>query len=84
MTFTTIVNNWYILLKTLKDLYDQCIGEILGLKKDDPLSIKELIKNDPITCACYYEHRMNSFHTLIQNIDLIIGKVKDYCFITEF
>ncbi len=24
-------------------------------------NIKELIRNDPITCACYYEHKMNAF-----------------------
>jgi hypothetical protein len=27
---------------------------------------------------------MNNFHKLIQNIDLIFGRVKDYFFITEF
>jgi hypothetical protein len=31
MTFTTCVNNWLILIKTLKELYDQYIGEILGI-----------------------------------------------------
>jgi hypothetical protein len=57
MTFTTYVNNWPILIKALKDLYDQYIGENLGIKKDDSLSIKELVKNDLVICACYYEHR---------------------------
>ncbi len=84
MIFTTCVNNWSILIKTLKELYDQYIGENLGIKKDDLLSIKEFVKNDLVICACYFEHRMISFHKLIQNTDLIFGKVKDYVFITEF
>ncbi len=65
MTFTTCLNNWLILVKTLKSLYDQCIGKKLGIKKDDSLNIRELVRNDPITCACYYEHKMNSFHKFI-------------------
>jgi hypothetical protein len=77
-TFTTCVNNWSILMKTLKKLYDQYIGEILGITKDDSLSIKELVRDDLVTCAHYYEHRMNNFHKLIQNINLIFGKVKDF------
>jgi hypothetical protein len=56
----------------------------LRIKNDDSLSIKELVRNDPITCARYYEHKMNSFRKFIGNIDLIFGKVKDYFFITEF
>ncbi len=47
MTFTIGVNNWSILIKTLKELYDQYIGENLRIKKDDSLSIKEIVKNDP-------------------------------------
>jgi len=46
MTFTIGVNNWSILIKTLKELYDQYIGENLRIKKDDSLSIKEIVKND--------------------------------------
>jgi hypothetical protein len=82
VTFTTSVYNWPILIKTLKELYDQYIGENLRIKKDDSLSIKKIVKNGLVTCACYYEHIMNIFHKLI--IDLIFGKVKDYFFITEF
>jgi hypothetical protein len=33
VTFTTIVNNWPFLLKELKELYDQYIGENLGIKR---------------------------------------------------
>jgi hypothetical protein len=73
-----------IRIKTLKKLYDQYIGQNLRIKKDDSLNIKELVTNDLITCARYYEHIMNNFHKLIENIDLIFGKVKDYFFITEF
>ncbi len=70
-----------ILIKTLKELYDQYISENLGIKKDDSWSVKELVRNDPIIYARYYEH---SFRKLIQNIDLIFDKVKDYFFITKF
>jgi hypothetical protein len=83
-TFITCVNNWPTLVKTLKELYDQYIGENLGIKKDNSLNIKELIRNDHVTCAHYYERRMNSFHELIQSIDLIFGKVKDYSFRRKF
>ncbi len=51
VTFTIGVNNWSIFIKTLKDLYDQYIGENLKIKKDNSLSIKELIKNDLVSCA---------------------------------
>ncbi len=73
-----------IFIKALKEVYDQYIGENLGIKKDDSLSIKELVRNDHVTCARYYEHKMNSFHKLIRNTNLIFGKVKDYFFIIEF
>jgi hypothetical protein len=69
VTFTTFISNWPVLIKTLKELYDQYIGEKLGIKKKDSLSIKELIRNDLVTCARYYEHKMNCFCRLIQNID---------------
>jgi hypothetical protein len=73
-----------VLIKTLKELYDQYIGENLGIKKDDLLSIKELVKNDLVICACYCEHRTTNFRKFIENINLIFGKVKDYFFIIEF
>jgi hypothetical protein len=41
-----------VLIKTLKELYDQYIGENLEIKKDDLLSIKEFVKNDLVICAC--------------------------------
>ncbi len=71
MTFTTCVNNWPILIGTLKELYDQYIGENLGIKKDDSLSIKEHVENDLVTYARYYKHKMNSFH----KHRMIFGKV---------
>ncbi len=41
VTFTIGVNNRVI--KTLKELYDQYIGENLRIKKDDSFNIKELV-----------------------------------------
>jgi hypothetical protein len=35
------------------------------MKKIDSLSIMELVGNDHVTCAHYYEHRINSFRKLI-------------------
>ncbi len=43
VTFTIGVNNWPIIIKTLKKLYDQYIGENLRIKKDDSFSIKKLV-----------------------------------------
>jgi len=63
--FTTGVNNWPILIKTLKELYDDYICKNVGLKNDESLDIKELVRNDPITCPCCYEHKMNNFRKLI-------------------
>jgi hypothetical protein len=33
MMFTIGVNNWPILVKLLKELFDQCIGENVKMKK---------------------------------------------------
>jgi hypothetical protein len=84
MMFTIGVNYWPILVKILKELFDQCIGENVKMKEDDSLSIRELVKNDHVTYARYYEHRINSFRKLIRNTNIIFGKVKDYFFITKF
>ncbi len=84
MMFIIGVNNWPILVKTLKELFDQCISANVKMKKIDSLSIMELVRNDHVTCARYYEHKINSFHKLIQNTNIIFGKVKDYLFITKF
>ncbi len=84
MMFTIGVNYWPILVKILKELFDQCISENVKMKEDDSLSIRELVKNDHVTYAHYYEHRINSFRKLIRNTNIIFGKVKDYFFITKF
>jgi hypothetical protein len=65
VTFTTNVNNWPILVKLLEELYDDYICKNVGSKNDKSLDIKELVKNDLLTCAHYYEHRMNGFCELI-------------------
>jgi len=31
----------------------------------NPLTNKDFVKNDPITCVRYYEHRMNCFRKLL-------------------
>jgi hypothetical protein len=60
VTFTTGVNNWSILVKTLKDLHIEHVQN-LNIKNKNLPNIKNLVKNDLVTCMHYYEHKMNNF-----------------------
>jgi len=64
VTFTTRVNNWPILLKTLKDLHVQHARNFTIENENSP-NIKDFAKNDLVTCAPYYEHKMNSFQKIL-------------------
>jgi len=44
------VNNWTILVKTIKELYHQHIDENIGIKKVD-YNVKELVRNYIVKCA---------------------------------
>jgi hypothetical protein len=60
VTFTTCLNNWSILVKTLKDLHIEHV-QIFNIKNKNLANIKDLVKIDLVTCMHYYEHKMNSF-----------------------
>jgi hypothetical protein len=62
--FTTCVNNWPILVKTLKYLHIQHVQNF-NIEIEDLPNIKDFVKNDLVTCVRYYEHRMNSFQKLL-------------------
>jgi len=62
--FTTCVNNWHILVKTLKDLHFEYVQNFNTKNKNLP-NIKDFVKGDPITCVHYYEHKMNSFQKIL-------------------
>jgi hypothetical protein len=53
----TSINNWPILVKTLKYLHVQN----LNVEKENLLNIKNLVENDLAICVRYYELKMNSF-----------------------
>ncbi len=59
VTFTC-VNNWSILVKTLKELHIEHVQN-LNIKNKNLPNIKNLVKNDLVTCMHYYEHKMNNF-----------------------
>jgi hypothetical protein len=56
VTFMARVNNWPILVKTLVFLHIQHVQNF-NTKNEDLPNIKDLVKNDPFTYVCYYEHR---------------------------
>jgi hypothetical protein len=43
-----------------------------------------LVCSDPVTCAWYYRHRMDSLLTAVCSCDDIIGKVKDFFLRDDF
>jgi hypothetical protein len=67
---------------TLKELYDGHVIENTISNNVDAPNIKDLIRNDLITCVRYYEHRMDNFHKVFKNIE--IGKTKHYFVVTKF
>jgi hypothetical protein len=71
ITFTTSVNKWLSLSKTLKNLYVQHYG-----KNDDTFDKKKLVRNDLVTCVRYYAHKMNSFFKLLKYFDFFLVKSK--------
>lgn len=83
VTFTIGINNWLVLIEMSKLLYNKHYNKTNEINNNIP-NIKKLIKNDPVTCARYYEHIMNAFWKLFQNTNIICGKVKDYFYVTEF
>ena len=56
----------------------------MSFDKLESKHIADLICCDPVTCARYYHHRMNSFRKLCSKDKSIFGHIVDYFFITEF
>jgi hypothetical protein len=56
-----------------------------NLENFDELESKHfanLVRSNPVTCACYYNHQMATFHNLLKKDSSIFGKVDDFNFIT--
>ncbi len=76
VTFTTCVNNWPIFVKTLKDLHIEHVQN-LHIENKYLSNIKDLVKNDSITCVRYYEHRINCFQKLFNSNNLLLDEIND-------
>ncbi len=60
----------------MKDLHIEHVQN-LNVKNKDLPNIKDLIKNDPIICVHYYEHKMISFGIYL--LYILLDKIS-YCF----
>jgi hypothetical protein len=59
VTFITSVNNWFVLMMTLKYLHFKHFQHNGKMIFNDLLIDRDFVLNDPITCVWYYEHIMN-------------------------
>ena len=86
VTFTAADTHWVEVLKMLsktvhnKDLSDE---ELQALTREQRA---ELIRNDPVTTARYYKHRMDAlFNFMIKHgPNLFGGELVHHCFVEEF
>ena len=46
--------------------------------------IDHLVRKDPVTCACYYRHRIHTLKQLLCHDETIYGKILVFYFVTEF
>lgn len=74
VTFIASINNWSIIIETFKLLYNNNYNKTIEISNNIQ-NIKKLIRNDPITCAYYYEHTMNTFQKLFKNTNMIFGNI---------
>jgi hypothetical protein len=81
-TFIISVNNWSILMKTLKDLHTKHFQQNVKIFFNDSLADKDFVKNGPK--LHYVIHRMNCLHKLLKKTNILFGEVQDYVFITKF
>jgi hypothetical protein len=77
VTFTIGVNNWFILMLTLKDLHFKHFQHNGKMISNDLLTDRDFIRNVPITCLHYYEHKTNCFCKLLKKTKILFGKVED-------
>jgi hypothetical protein len=67
-------------MKTLKDLHIKHFQQNVKITFNHPLINRDFVRNDPITCVQYYEHRRNCFYKLLKKIEMLFEKVQDYFF----
>jgi hypothetical protein len=83
VTFTSTEHCWDPLVVVVSDLHRNRKRK----KETDTLEnndIDYLIRKDPVTCTCYYRHRINALRQLICHDEMFFGKISDYFFVTEF
>jgi hypothetical protein len=64
-------------MESLKELHDQHVTKKIKIKIDILLNVKELVKNDLMTCVHYYQHRIN--FNLKKNLMYFLVKFKIIC-----
>jgi hypothetical protein len=73
VTFTSEESKWTTLMSILHMLNKNHM-EIL--ENFDELEFKhfaDLVRSNLVTCACYYDHRMATFHNLLKKDSSIFG-----------
>jgi len=61
--------------------YNSHIG--IGINDTKGYEGKYLIRNDPITCMCYYNHRINALCHLISHDYKYIVELEEHLFLTQ-
>ena len=84
-SFSAAETKWKPLLNSLSKLLN---GKSLTSLQIDNLSWEEkcnLIKSDPVTCARYFQHRVNVFiKHVLKHVSHPIGQLSDYFYRVEF
>jgi len=82
VSFSSAKNLWEPLMTALRHIRANTTRPYENeLEPNEPHS---LIRNDPMTCAHYYRHRMNALRQLISHDHKYYGEIEDYFFLTEF
>ncbi len=84
MTFISAESKWTTLMSTLHMLNKNHMEIMKFFYELESKHFTDLVKSDPNTCACYYNHRMAAFHNLLKKDSSIFGKVDDFHFVTKF
>jgi hypothetical protein len=64
VTFTFAKIFWDPLIKALHTLHAKKLNLPNKIEDLQSINISQMINNDPITCARYYDHKTSCFHTL--------------------
>jgi len=84
VTFTSIKRLWDPLIKALHTLHVKKLNLLDKIEDLQSIHIIELIHNDPITCARYYDHKTSCFCTLFNKDPSIFEQMCDNFFVTKF